>query len=98
MKLIPHSLILLWREKNTFETLKVMVLKHTPLGEINLPSVATDAFIPRRHAKFTKNTKGTALRPCWRLRRVFLPYFFGQIVVATAMQVGSALFDEGKQW
>ena len=38
------------------------------------------------------------LRPCWRLRRVFLPYFFGQIVVATAMQVGSALFDEGKQW
>ena len=23
-----------------------------------------------------------ALRPCWRLRRVFLPYFFGQIVVA----------------
>ena len=45
-----------------------------------------------------KNTKSTALRSCWRLRRVFLPYFFGQIVVATAMQVGSALFDEGKQW
>ena len=50
------------------------------------------------HTKFTKGTKSTALRSCWRLRRVFLPYFFGQIVVATAMQVGSALFDEGKQW
>ena len=57
MKLMPHSLILLWGEKNTFGTLKVMVLKHTPLGEINLPSVATDAFIPRRHAKLTKKHK-----------------------------------------
>ena len=35
------------REKGLLGETKVMVLKHAPLGEINLPFVASSAIIPR---------------------------------------------------
>ncbi len=39
---------------DSFEEINLMVLKYTPLGEINLPSVASNAIIPRcrRQTKF----------------------------------------------
>ena len=55
-------------KQHSFGELKLMVLKHAPLGEINLPFVATDANAPRRRSALVVFNVGYQLKSAWMVR------------------------------